>query len=445
MENRKNSQLRLHILYLMLAFLALTNLSCHGKVHHNEKGHLDDLEVEMISDTVNISVLGACEDNVITIRKEVDLKGCVCIVPKDVKLDFKGGLIKNGSLIGHETRIKYKGIVFDKVKIAGTWVVPVISTSMFKDLGYINSLKDVVALLNPNVKNKIAIKGGPYQVSASEKAPRCLSICSNSDMVIDGNIILQPNNLPGYAIIHAEGENISIKGKGSLIGDKQDHTGEKGEWGMGINLWGAKNVSIKGLTVKNCWGDCIYIGGNSENVIVEKCSLDNGRRQGISMTGGAGVTIRDCVISNVSGTAPEYAIDVEPNPNNRCDNIVIDRVKVNHCKGGFLVYGKAEKAHVGSVIIRKSLPSGDGKSAVSIIGCDYAVIEGCTIRQNNAQRVVDCRDVKSLVVRTNTIHQKESVSHVLKSTAKKVIGRSDAGPICVTNCDNNVVENNIEK
>lgn len=444
MANRKNSQIRVHILYLLLAFLTQTNLSCHGKVHHNS-GYRDGLQIENASDTINVNALGVCEDSVITISNEVDLKGGICIIPKEFKLDFKGGLIKNGTLIGQETRIKYKGIVFDRVKISGTWNVPVISTSMFKDLGYINSLKDVVALLNPGIRNKIVIKGGNYQVSASEKVPCCLIVCSNTDMVIDGNIILQPNNLPMYAIIHVEGENISIKGKGSLIGDKQNHTGENGEWGMGINLWGAKNVSIKGFSVKNCWGDCIYIGGSSENVIIEKCTLDNGRRQGVSITSGVDVTIRDCMISNVSGTAPEYAIDVEPNSNNGCDNISIDRVKVNNCKGGFLVYGKAENAHVGSVIIRKASPSGDGKPALSIIGCDNAIIEGCTVYQKNAQRVVDCRDVKSLAIKGNTIHQQENTGSWLKKSAKKVIGRSEVGLISVINCVNSTVENNIEK
>ncbi len=444
MENRKNSQIRVHIFYLLLAFLTQTNLSCHGKVHHHNEYH-DVLQVEGNSDTINVNALGLCEDNVITIRNEIDLKGYVCVVPKEVILDFKGGLIRNGTLIGQETRIKYKGIVFDKVTIAGTWVVPVISTSMFKDLGYINSLKDVVALLNPSVKNKIVIRGGTYQVSVSEKVPRCLSICSNTDVDINGNIILLPNNLSGYAILHAEGENISIKGKGSLIGDKQNHMGINGEWGMGVNLWRAKNVSIKGLTVKDCWGDCIYIGGNCEEVYIENCKLDNGRRQGISITSAKKVTIKDCVITNVSGTAPEYAIDVEPNTNNTCDSIVIDRVKVNNCKGGFLVYGKAQNAKVGSIVIKNSSPRANGKSALSINGCDNAIIEGCKISQNNAHRVLDCRDVGSLVVRGNTIYQQERLGHVLKRTAKKVVGRNEAGPIYVKNCDNSVVENNIEK
>ena len=396
MANRKNSQIRVHILYLLLAFLTQPYLSCQGKVHH-KNGYRDGLQIENASDTINVNALGVCEDSVITISNEVDLKGGVCIVPKEVKLDFKGGLIKNGTLIGQETGIKYKGIVFDRVKIAGTWKVPVISTAMFKDLGYINSLKDVVALLNPDIRNKIVIRGGNYQVSASEKVPCCLVICSNTDMVIDGNVILQPNNLPRYAIIHAEGENISIKGKGSLIGDKQNHMGINGEWGMGVNLWRAKSVSIKGLTVKDCWGDCIYIGGNCEEVYIKNCKLANGRRQGISITSAKKVTIKDCVITNVSGTAPEYAIDVEPNKGEIVDNVIIKNVTAEKCRGGFLVYGKAPGARVGKVSIVGCKLIDIPKMPISLQKCDSAVIKRCTIINCKRKDPISQEQIKTLV------------------------------------------------
>lgn len=427
---------------LLVLIAVLLFVSCNSQ-GINQVRYLAQLSFS--TDTIPALHFGLEPNSRVFITSNWDLQGLTLFVPDNVELVAKGGVISNGCIVGSRTLIKRKETIFDKVQVQGSWIVPVISTSMFADLNYDNSLKDVFALTNSEVHNKILIEKGEYQVSAYKNADRCLNIGSNTEVIFNGTVRLKPNDFPNYSVISIAGDNIVLKGSGCVIGDKMNHVGNAGEWGMGINLWGAKNVSIKGLTVKECWGDCIYIGGSTENVIIEKCTLDNGRRQGVSITSGNEVKIRNCVISNVSGTVPEYAIDVEPNANNRCDNIVIDKVTVNDCKGGFLVYGKAVNAQVGMVIIRKSSPSGDGKPALGIVGCDNAIVEECTISQNNSPKVVVCREVKSLAIKGNTIHQKKSAGFRLKKTAKRIVGRSEAGPICVTNCEKSVVEKNIEE
>ncbi|MEI6069852.1 MAG: glycosyl hydrolase family 28-related protein [Methylococcaceae bacterium] len=60
-----------------------------------------------------------------------------------------------------------------------------------------------------------------------------------------------PNGKEGYSIINIiDASNINII-DGTLIGERDEHTGTTGEWGMGITLRGATNAVIQGVTAKN--------------------------------------------------------------------------------------------------------------------------------------------------------------------------------------------------
>ena len=115
---------------------------------------------------------------------------------------------------------------------------------------------------------------------------------------------------------------------------------------MGVDFFRVENASISGITIKDCWGDCIYVGDESKNVTIDNCILNNGRRQGISITSANGVIVRKCTICDVGGTDPEYAIDIEPNKGKTIDNILIENVTVKNCKGGFMANGSAIRTFV---------------------------------------------------------------------------------------------------
>ena len=187
--------------------------------------------------------------------------------------------------------------------------------------------------------------------------------------------------LLNYYIVQANGENIKISGQGTIIGDKSNHTGTIGEWGMGLEFRKAINSSVKDLTIKDCWGDCIYVGGRSHNILIENCRLDNGRRQGISVTKADGVTIRNCMITNVGGTAPEYAIGIEPNKGCNVDHVVIDGVIVKNCEGGILVTRSMSKnpdnkdTRIGSVNVKDCDVTVNTKYPMRFKGCEYVSVK----------------------------------------------------------------------
>lgn len=326
-------------------------------------------------DTVSYSVLGLTKNGSIIIRDTIDLENQLCIIPEGLTLSFKGGYIKNGTLVGNNTKLKSGSTCFERVRILGSWNVPVIKSSLFGDLTYDNALKDVVALASPSVNNRVFIEKGTYQVSAYYNDDVCIPIGDYTDLILDGDVWLTPNDYRNSNIIRVTGYKIKIRGKGTIAGDKHTHKGNSGEWGMGIDVEDGHDVLISGLTIKDCWGDCIYVGTNSTDVKIEKCTLDHGRRQGISITSANGVKIKKCIITNVGGTNPEYAIDVEPNKGDLVDNVVIEGVTVDKCRGGFLVYGKAINAKVGKVTIKNSSLTNVPKMPISLQKCDTAIVD----------------------------------------------------------------------
>ncbi|MCE2615610.1 MAG: right-handed parallel beta-helix repeat-containing protein [Phocaeicola sp.] len=369
------------------------------------------------------------ENSILLLSSDIDLKGDTCKLPKGVTIKSDKGVIKNGVLIGYGTKIEASGAIFDKVAIKGTWNVPEIKTTYFKDLTYDNALKDIFALTTPSMKNIVTIESGNYPVSVNTATRNCIIVNNNTDIKLDGTIKLKPNNLDSYNIIQVSGNNINIFGTGSIIGDKHTHTGKTGEWGMGINIANGNNISISGLTIKECWGDCIYIGKKSRNIKIHDCKIDNGRRQGISITSGNSIIISNCNITNVKGTAPEYAIDIEPNKNDTIDNVILDNINVKDCIGGLLAYGKASKAKIRNIIIKNCNTSAQEKYPILLMECEKVNINNCTINITNEKDAIRSENINKIVITNNTI---------IKNNTQKTVNSY----INIKNCISKNINNN---
>jgi len=348
-----------------------------------------------------IPVVG--EDNVFRIVDTLDLDAKTWYLPTGSTVIVDGGLIRNGIVYGDNTKLDYTGVVFDKVRVRGSWIVPVINTSMFAQLSYDNSLKDVLALSNPKINNTIYIGPGCYKVSAIKNFDRCLRITSNTVVTLDGNIVLEPNSFPEYSVVLIDGENVVLKGKGSIVGDKFSHLEKKGEWGMGVHISGGVNISVRDIIIKDCWGDCIYIAGKSKNVSIDNCFLDNGRRQGISIVSASDININNCIISNVGGTAPQYAIDIEPNAGENVERVSINNVKSISCQGGIMGYGRAANTTIGTIEIKNSIIEGAQLCPVYFEKGRNVTVEDCSIINSETNFMIVCNDVDSVRIENNLI------------------------------------------
>lgn len=428
-----------------LAFIICLS-SCAG---NNKKIPIDSISVKLQSSTeITPEEFGIYSNTRYIVSDIVDLQGKRIKMPKSVTLVFKGGSIRNGCVIGNDTKIECSNYpIFNNVRIAGSWLVPEISTSMFVDLDYVNSLCDVFALSNPLVNNTIRINKGEYKLDVKKNKEVCLPVCSNTTVIIDGTILLQPNAFPRYDIIRVKGENITIKGSGTIVGDKHTHTGTDGQWGMGIRFHGAKNASVSRLNIRDCWGDCIYVGGNSKNVRIIQCNLDHGRRQGISVTKADRVLIKDCKISNVGGQKPEYAIDLEPNQGDTVDNVMIENVEIVDCKGGILSTkgnkdGRGKGSYIGSIFVKKCKISIVDKYPIRLRRCEKADVEGCITYSTNDNPSIYLSEINEVVVLDNEINIDKRIVNYVKIIAMDIVRKDEYRPISVSKYKKKVIKKN---
>lgn len=412
---------RSNIISFILSVLFLT-ISCQCKLNGRDVVYGDLVEVSSDSAKIDISIY--CKSGVYVIHDTLDLQWKTLYLPADISLDVDKGLVKNGCIVGSNTRLKYRNSIFDSVRVKGTWLIPYISTSMFKTLSYDNSLKDVLALANPQMQNRIHIEKGTYQITATETSSRCLIVGSNTNMTIDGTIALTSNNLTGYSILNISGKNIIVSGKGCVIGDKFTHIGTDGEWGMGIYISGGENISVKGLNIRNCWGDCIYIRKNAKDVVIENCTLDNGRRQGISIISAQNVYVRNCKIVNIGGTNPGYAIDVEPNQEDTVKNVRIEKVEVNNCWGGIECNGNAKESMIYRLDIKKCSVSKIKRWPLRFIRAKSISVEDNRIDYYRKPEVIffsniDDAYVGNITINGRGIKRKENIMSVITSEKVK--------------------------
>lgn len=170
--------------------------------------------------------------------------------------------------------------------------------------------------------HNILVNGGVYMIDAETS----LKPISNSKIeLVNATLKAIPNDATNYAIVMFDNvHDIELSG-GIIEGERNDHTGATGEWGHGIHIkGGAYNIYVHDLTIKNTWGDGLYIN-NAKNINSQNLYIDNARRNGISIINIDTYHSLNDYVYNTNGTAPETAMDIEPNSEtDKIKNIVID-------------------------------------------------------------------------------------------------------------------------
>lgn len=123
----------------------------------------------------------------------------------------------------------------------------------------------------------VIIPDGIYLVDAVKGA----RLKSDVVLRLSENAVIKaaPNGSTNYSILRIENaSNVAIIG-GVLLGERYQHQGTKGEWGMRVSLAAATNVIIKNVVSKDNWEDGFYIGGNSKDVSFCSVVAGGNRRQ----------------------------------------------------------------------------------------------------------------------------------------------------------------------
>ena len=146
---------------------------------------------------------------------------------------------------------------------------------------------------------------------------------------------------------------------GTLEGERDQHKGKSGEWGMGIHISkNAKHITISSVTAKKMWGDGFYVD-NAEDVRFCSVVADGNRRQGLSIIDAKRLLVANSVFKNTRGTRPSAGIDLEPDkPSQEITDIRIENSRfIDNAGAGILVAGK--KARISRVEMTGNLFRGN--------------------------------------------------------------------------------------
>jgi len=171
-----------------------------------------------------------------------------------------------------------------------------------------------------------------------------IKVGSNKIIVFQhsSKLILAPSNKSKFSLFYIENaKNVKIF-NAHIVGDRNFHQGNKGEWGMGIRIEGSTNVLIDNATISDFWGDGIYITRsgkvNSSKVTILNSTFNKNRRNGISIISGAEIRISNSLFSNTNGTNPMAGIDIEPNsPMDNLGLIEINNIRTSQNRIGVQV------------------------------------------------------------------------------------------------------------
>ncbi|WP_262248515.1 right-handed parallel beta-helix repeat-containing protein [Parapedobacter soli] len=164
----------------------------------------------------------------------------------------------------------------------------------------------------------VFVPAGMYEIDAAGvNGDRGIGLKDGITLRLDPAAVLKaiPNAANHYSIVRVwDVSRVKVTG-GTILGERNEHTGTTGEYGMGIDIRNSDSVTVQDVLIKYCWGDGIYVSGETvgcRDVLIDNVTCDSNRRQGISVENIDGFVLRNSVLSNTIGTAPQSGIDIEP-------------------------------------------------------------------------------------------------------------------------------------
>lgn len=259
----------------------------------------------------------------------------------------------------------------------------------------------------------VQVPDGTYLIDALTS----LQMRSKTTLSLSSGAILKaiPNSADNYTIIRVSGvSDVNILG-GTLLGERTAHTGTTGEQGVGLRITGnAARIAVAGVTAKECWGDGFQVADATTVSLCHVTALHN-RRQGLSITGGDGIAVKDSTFANSTGTIPEAGIDIEPNGGQTVNNVLITGCSFTGNAGDGVADG-VPVAHSGSafiynVTIDGNTMSGNGagtlspgpRSGIEISNTSGHILSNNTVTANTGYGILVRSGVSGSTITGNTV------------------------------------------
>ena len=248
----------------------------------------------------------------------------------------------------------------------------------------------------------VHVAAGSYPIDALKSVR--LRSRMHLELAPGARLVAIPNGSRKYFVVFAsEVQDVEVSG-GEIVGERNHHEGDEGEWGHGIQVRGAARVTVRDMRVSDCWGDGVYIGGAgarqsvlSDDVVISKVASIGNRRQGLSICQSRNVRVHDCEFSNTAGTNPQYGIDIEPNRPHGAYNVHIENCLVcDNRGGGIQVYKR-----VAGVTIKDCTIDRNHGAGIYAAAARDGIIVGNRIRDNGLAGVALRQESRDFEVRGN--------------------------------------------
>lgn len=230
-----------------------------------------------------------------------------------------------------------------------------------------NGLADDTAAIQSAI-NQVAGTGGTVFVPAGTymiNALTSVNLGSNMTLRLDAGAELQAiaNNATTYTVVAIyDKSNVNIVG-GTVSGERNAHIGTSGQWGMGIKINGGTNIVVENTTVRNAWGDGLYVGfgtvsTTSTNVSLCSVKASNNRRQGLAIITVNGLLVQNSIFENSNGTAPSAGINFAPS--RAISNVIIKNSQIVSNQGLAIFGYDGSTATISNIAIEANKISNNG-------------------------------------------------------------------------------------
>ena len=233
-----------------------------------------------------------------------------------------------------------------------TWDIPNNGTDAVKTTA---NLQAAIDWAHNEGYTKITLPGGTYLVGeeSNDIYQAGIDIFDNTEFVFSEGAVLSmdTNNKWNYCVLRLNGDNIIVR-NGTITGDKDSHIFTPRESdgktahdeGHGICVWSNNNVLIDNMELLDLTGDGSLVL-ESNNVTFTNNNIYNNRRQGISVVGGTKIEITDNEIHHISGTSPQFGIDIE-GAGRVDEDILIQNNYFHHNTGGDIVNTSGKNVYI---------------------------------------------------------------------------------------------------
>lgn len=209
-----------------------------------------------------------------------------------------------------------------------------------------NSLQNAIDWAKDQGYGRVIFPAGNYLIGKYGNSiyQSGIDLHSETEYVLSSGTVFEMygNDKWNYCVLRIQNEtDVTVRG-GTIKGDRSTHTytprsdgATAHDEGHAVCVWGSQRVAVKEMRIHSVTGDGSLLL-DSKDVSYRSNNIYNNRRQGVSVVGGIRVSILNNEIHHISGTSPQFGVDIEGAGRDDRD-ILIRNNNFHHNRGGDIV------------------------------------------------------------------------------------------------------------